>query len=69
MISIYSSDVNTFLFGCTEDEVPGVHSESVQTESLQDQAVDMSQPTDIQKPTHSQLFSHVEEKCDSEEPE
>ena len=63
------SDVNTFLFGCTEDEITSVQSESVQTDTTQDQAVDMSQPTFVQKSTYSQVNSHVEDKLDSDEPE
>ena len=62
-------DINTFLFGCSENDNSRIHSESVQTDALQDQAVDMSQPANVQNSVPNQIFSKTEEKSDRDEPE
>ena len=62
-------DVNTLLFGSTEeDDNPIIHSESVQTEVLQDQAVDMTQPG-YKNPVNFKNISEGKEnieKCENE---
>ena len=61
--------MNKFLFGCTEeDDNPSIHSESVQTEVHQDQAVDMTQPG-FKNPVHYKNFSEGKEnieECENE---